>query len=221
MVLSDRDFPTHVAWGAWPRCSTLSSVTLKKGKEKDGRHALGDTSRVASLDQECQTSFSFLPPTTTLRTVCGQLHVLRPAPWWVAAGAGDGSGSGGSRRACSSPPVGTHESRRCFGNGLIAGSQRTFASRTNRPSGGEVPVGASPPSGGSRRGGAGPAPGAARSRTLQFEDPLIRGRSLDISERSRGGQDIWQPPVLCALNKRVRNGNGAFAITERRRPLEC
>ena len=49
---------------------------------------------------------------------------------------------------------------------------------------------------GARRGGAGPAPGAARSRTLQFEDPLIRGRSLDISERSREGQDTWQPPVL-------------------------
>ena len=144
LVLSDRDFPTHVAWGAWPRCSTLSSVTLKKGKEKDGRHALGDTSRVASLDQVCQTSFSFLPPTTTLRTSCGQLHELRPAPARVAAGAGDGSGSGGSRRACTLPLAGTHERRRCVGNGLIAGSQRFLASRTNRPSGGEVLVGASP-----------------------------------------------------------------------------
>ena len=75
---------------------------------------------------------------------------------------------------------------------------------------------------GARRGGARPAPGAARSRTLHYEYRLISGEvTRYLGEIPREGQEIWQPPVLCSRNKRVRNGNVAFGITERRRPLEC
>ena len=197
MVLSDRDFPTHVAWGAWPRCSTLSSVTLKKGKEKDGRHALGDTSRVASLDQVCQTSFSFLPPHHN------PTHFVRET---ARAPTCPRKGGGGRWRRLRERRV---AARRILSLGDVACEQAMLRQRLNRRQpaisreSNRPAFGRRGPSRrksfrkeGARRGGARPAPGAARSRTLQFEDPLIRGRSLEISERSREGQDIWQPPVL-------------------------
>ena len=179
MVLSDRDFPTHVAWGAWPRCSTLSSVTLKKGKEKDGRHALGDTPRVASLDQVCQTSFSFLPPHHN------PTHFVRAT---ARAPTCPRKGGGGRWRRLRERRV---AARGHLVSDGVAREQAMLRQRLNRrqPSdscreskrpafGRRGPSRRKSSRGGSRRGGAGPAPGAARSRTLQFEDPLIRGESL-------------------------------------------